>query len=570
MTFRRLLLLSAFALISLGAVHSPAAKQPKPLQLRETCVKRSDRATIVRFRSADGVRLLGVMLGRGPAVAVLTHEGRGWICSWLPYGRTLVRRGFRVLVIDARGNGSSSASRSPSRRFRFDLDVAAAVREVRRRGAQSVVLAGGSLGAMASLATGASIQPRVDGVVAVSPATSFGGIDAEAAARRLAVPVLYVVAEEDRDFPAAARTLYEATASTDRRLVVVPGLGHGYEVLANAQAREAVDRFLDEHLRQTARLRTAVGADWRRIEPGGATRCARGGKYAFWVRRADPSRLLIFFQGGGGCFSEETCRPGSTWFDDRVDVVDDPAGSGGILDFTNPENPFRDYSVVYIPSCTGDVHTGSRIVRYGPIRVHQKGFLNARSALRRAFREFPRPSAVFVTGCSAGSVGSAFHADAIIRRYPAARVTQLGDSLAFVFHRPISLADWGTHEHFPGWFRPTHPRSRWTMVEFLHGLARAHRKSTFARFNHAADQVQEAFYRAVGGRPGDFPGRLRRAERELKRLPNYRSFLACGTNHCAFQSSEFYSLRVGGVRLRDWVSDLARGRDVDCPLCRGE
>jgi hypothetical protein len=306
---------------------------------------------------------------------------------------------------------------------------------------------------------------------------------------------------------------------------------------------------------------------WQRIEPGGATRCARGGEYAFWLRRADPKRLLVFFQGGGGCFSEETCRAGSTWFDDRVEVFDDPAGSGGILDFGSAENPFRDYSAVYIPSCTGDVHTGSRVVRYGPVRVHQKGFLNAQAALERAFREFPDPDAVFVTGCSAGSVGSAFHAGSIIRRYPDARVTQLGDSLAFVFHRPVSLADWGSHEHFPDWFRPTRPRERWTMVEFVRSLARAHPKHTFARFNHAADRVQVAFYQAVGGRPDDFPARLRAAERELKRLPNYRSFLACGSAHCALQGSEFYSLRVGGVRLRDWVADLAVGRDVDCPEC---
>jgi Pectinacetylesterase len=308
---------------------------------------------------------------------------------------------------------------------------------------------------------------------------------------------------------------------------------------------------------------------WQRIEPGGATRCARGGRYAFWVRRADPKRLLVFFQGGGGCFSVETCRPGSTWFDDRIDPYDSPAGSGGILDFGNPSNPFRDYSLVYIPSCTGDVHTGSRLVRYGPVRVHQKGFINARAALARAYREFPDPDAVFLTGCSAGSVGSAFHADSIIRRYPDARVTQLGDSLAFVFHRPISLVEWGTHQHFPRWFRPRRPRQRWTMVEFLRGLARAHPDRTFARFNHVRDGVQERFYSAVGADPAGFAPRLRAAERTLKRLPNYRSYLACGTEHCAFQGEEFYSLRVGGVRLRDWVADLAAGRDVDCPECRG-
>jgi pimeloyl-ACP methyl ester carboxylesterase len=264
-TLRRVVLGLALVLVVLdvavvpgGAARGgdvPAAGKPQPLKLRETCVKRSDRATVVRFRSSDGVRLLGVVLGRGRAAVVLTHESRGWICSWLPYGRTLARRGFRVLVLDARGNGSSSASRSPSRRFRFDLDIAAAVRELRRRGAHSVVLAGGSLGAMGSLVVGASLRPPVDGVVAVSPGTSFRGVEAEAAVRRLAVPVLYVVASEDAGFPDAARTLYEATATEDKRLLVVPGIGHGNEVLAISQAQEAVDRFIDERLRRPAQPR---------------------------------------------------------------------------------------------------------------------------------------------------------------------------------------------------------------------------------------------------------------------------------------------------------------------------
>jgi hypothetical protein len=308
---------------------------------------------------------------------------------------------------------------------------------------------------------------------------------------------------------------------------------------------------------------------WERVEPGGETRCARGGKYAFWIRTGDPKKLLVFFQGGGGCFDVTTCRPGSFWFDDRVDDDDDPTVStGGVVDIESPENPFEDYSMVFVPSCTGDVHTGSRVVEYGPHRVHQKGYLNATAALERAFDEFPDPDSVFVSGCSAGSVGSAFHADAILRQYPDARVTQVGDSLAFVFHRPISLESWGAHEHFPDWFTPSRKNGRWTMTEFLTALAEQYPERTFARFNHAGDAVQEAFYQAVGGDPGGFAPGMRAAETELKELPNYRSFLACGDEHCSFDRPGFYTEEADGVRLRDWVADLEAGEDVDCPACR--
>lgn len=73
----------------------------------------------------------------------------------------------------------------------------------------------------------------------------------------------------------------------------------------------------------------------------------------------------------------------------------------------------------------------------------------------------------------------------------------------------------------------------------------------------------------MGGDATDFAVRLRGVEERLKRLPNSRSYLACGAEHCAFQTHEFGSLRVEGVLLRDWVRDLANGEDVGCPTCRG-
>lgn len=312
---------------------------------------------------------------------------------------------------------------------------------------------------------------------------------------------------------------------------------------------------------------SAAAGRWERLEAGGRTACARGGRYSFWLRRGDPKRVVIFFQGGGGCFDIRSCALGSTWFDDRVDSGDDPVLEGGLLDLADRRNPFRDWSFLYIPSCTGDVHLGDRVMRYGSTTIRHRGWPNARAALNRAFRAFPQPDRVFVTGCSAGSVGSAFHVPAVLARWPSARVTQLGDSLAFVFHRPIRLVDWGAHAHFPTFFR-IGPRP-FTMVEYLRALAKQYPWRTFARFNYASDNVQERFYAAVGADPAGFEPRLRRAERQLKRLRNYRSYLACGGDHCILPRETFFTLRVGEVHVRDWVQRLAAGRNVGCPTCRG-
>jgi hypothetical protein len=311
---------------------------------------------------------------------------------------------------------------------------------------------------------------------------------------------------------------------------------------------------------------TIERGSWERVEPAGKTRCARGGEYAYWLRKADPKKLVVFFQGGGGCFSEQTCVEGSPWFDDRVDSEDDPSFQSGILSLDDTRNQFRDWSFVYIPSCTGDVHTGDARVDYGSVVVEQRGWQNAHAALERAYDEFD-PEVVLVTGCSAGSVGSAWHVEDVIRAWPDARVAQVGDSLAYLFHRPIRLTGWGTNKHLPSFFRIG--GARWTMEQFVARMTRAYPDVTFARFNHVDDGVQRQFYEAVGGDPTGFASKLRNVERRLKGIDNYRSYLACGAAHCAFPTPEFTSLVVGGVRLSDWVADLAEGRDVDCPTCSG-
>jgi hypothetical protein len=323
--------------------------------------------------------------------------------------------------------------------------------------------------------------------------------------------------------------------------------------------------------RAPARAATSgkTSATWEKVLPGGRTRTARGGPYAFWVRRGDPRRLLLYFQEGGGCFSYRTCAPGSWSFDDAVDDGDDPSGQGGMLDRFDARNPFREFTAVFVPSATGDVHWGDARVTYRAgrrsVTVEHRGFVNAMSAVRWAFRNVPDPRSVFVTGCSAGSVGSAAFAPYVIRRYPHARVAQLGDSLAFVFDRPLDLSDLRAYRNMPRWIpavRALRP-GRHTMADYYVAIARYYQEATFAQFNYASDHVQQDFYGAAAGRDSDFDADLRAAIREIHAgAPNFRSFTAPGAGHCVLPVASFYTLRRGGISMRDWTAWLAAGRRV--------
>jgi pimeloyl-ACP methyl ester carboxylesterase len=231
---------------------APEAKRPPPLRLLEPCVTRAERRGIVRFLAADGVRLIGVLLGTGPNVVVLAHQGGGGapgdLCAWIPYARRLRAAGYRVLVFDHRAFGSSAEPRSNARYRRVDLDVIGAVRLVRARGAQRVVLGGASLGGAAVVGAAPAFRVPVQGVFTIGGTYLYGNLDARAAARRLTIPALFVAAEEDGQgrFVDEARVLYEEAPSTNKRLAIFPGIAHGAPQLRDPPVRELVDGWIRE------------------------------------------------------------------------------------------------------------------------------------------------------------------------------------------------------------------------------------------------------------------------------------------------------------------------------------
>lgn len=175
---------------------------------------------------------------------------------------------------------------------------------------------------------------------------------------------------------------------------------------------------------------------WNKVEPGGETICAHGTPYAYWIYPGTSNHLLIYMEGGGGCWNAQTCRDTGEefngFYDSAVTNSDHPARLGGMMDMHHPDNPFRAYTVLYIPVCTGDVHWGSNTHTYaseaGDVTIHFNGFVNASAALEWAYTNIPQPESVFLTGCSAGSAGSILHAPYVIEQYPDIPVYQLGDS----------------------------------------------------------------------------------------------------------------------------------------------
>ena len=115
----------------------------------------------------------------------------------------------------------------------------------------------------------------------------------------------------------------------------------------------------------TASDATTAAADqkWKKVVRGGDCECADGSEFAFWERRADPTKVVFFLDGGGTCFDAKGCAftglgTGGEGNYDWSIYGEDPAQEGGIFDSARADNPFRDYSFIYVPVCTGDMHLG--------------------------------------------------------------------------------------------------------------------------------------------------------------------------------------------------------------------
>jgi hypothetical protein len=94
-------MMRGFAVVlALLAVVVPVGRAAgKPPSLAAACGDASGiRARSLWLTAADRVHLYAVEAGTGPRAVVLAHQGGSNLCEELPYAKTLLARGLRVLA----------------------------------------------------------------------------------------------------------------------------------------------------------------------------------------------------------------------------------------------------------------------------------------------------------------------------------------------------------------------------------------------------------------------------------------------------------------------------------------
>jgi Pectinacetylesterase len=327
---------------------------------------------------------------------------------------------------------------------------------------------------------------------------------------------------------------------------------------------------------------TGGESDWKRIVPGGGCVCADGSDFAFWERRAARKKVVLYLDGGGTCFDATSCaftgEGGENDFYNWNLSGENPGfPGGGILDFDRDDNPFADYSFIYVASCTGDLDLGDVTRQYTPeLTVEHNGFVNGTAALAYLAEHYPDAKQVVVVGKTGGSVAAPIYGGLVADLLPDARVTVFGAQSGAFPDIPDFNAQmnelWGVYDNMPDWDvnEGLTPRD-WGIPRFWIQAGLHNPDIVMARFDYAYDPNAVRAVQLMGGDASNLLALIDANEATIEAAGVVmHSYTAPGALHQILDIERFYEIEVNGIRLVDWVDALLKGKplnDVHCDQC---
>ena len=196
----------------------------------------------ISLPTEDGGLIYADVYGEGDKAVVLAHGGQFNKESWQKQAQALVTAKFRVLALDFRGYGNSHGpGDSDPMDAPLHLDVLAAVRYLRKTGAKTVSIVGGSMGGGA--AGDASILSQLGEINRIV----FLGSAPNEPADKLKCASLFIVARDDasEDGPRlpGIRKQYE-NAPQPKQMIILDGSAHAQFLFQTDQGERVMREIL--------------------------------------------------------------------------------------------------------------------------------------------------------------------------------------------------------------------------------------------------------------------------------------------------------------------------------------
>jgi len=316
----------------------------------------------------------------------------------------------------------------------------------------------------------------------------------------------------------------------------------------------------------------------RHLEPTCLSLPGTDPEFSFFAKGGTVNNLVIFFDGGGACWDSINCLYFPTCTQEVDETTSDAASTGGIFDTENPDNPFKDWSFVFIPYCTGDIHWGSGDYDYpdylnryggGNVTIRHRGFDNFLVVLKWITENFMQPKKIFVTGSSAGSYGAILGFPYIKEAFSKSKVDILGDAgngvISEDFHN-LDINNWNIQPNLPAWIPGfNRPFSEYNIDDMYKMIANYYPHNKVAQYTTAWDWNQSFFYNVMINISDpnewinflpvwcDWHEQMIEKAYSTAEASNYRFYIASGTDHTIMADDKFYEEDSAGVPFVDWL-----------------
>ena len=359
--------------------------------------------------------------------------------------------------------------------------------------------------------------------------------------------------------------------------------------------------------------------------------CALGDEYKFYFKAGKEDRLVVYFAEGGACWDSATCigsldEDGNGKVNKReesdfvyigsMDKANDPSLMGGLFNFDRSANPYADWSMLFLPYCTGDVHVGSSDTRYpfpqnlgGSRTIHHRGADNFFYAMHWLTDVHPdvEPDKILVAGSSAGAYGAAFNFPWVREFYPDADEVFLASDAGVGVLTEFTESDgttkntdefsgavfgeesvWGIDETIHPYLQSAlddYAGSGTPVIPAVYNLLRTeYPKDKFAQYATAYDVVQILFWDimlnpydpsqwglglsnpwfVIGWNSG--MNEIIEDQQLIAPPDNYRSYIGSGCNHTVlgfdddFYGSSLDSSTGDSISFLQWLSAMTGGK----------
>ncbi len=307
--------------------------------------------------------------------------------------------------------------------------------------------------------------------------------------------------------------------------------------------------------------------------------CRGGSATGIGVRLQDGAdKLVIFLQGGGACFDEESCGDTPDSYD-ATDLTAEMTGdlAAGVFNDVNTDNPLGDWNFVFVPYCTGDLHSGNLTDGGVPdVDGAQQfvGYGNVTNMLDLVAPYFADAAQVMLIGQSAGGFGSLLNYPQVAPAFPDHDVVLLDDSgplpadnavLSPLLQSAVRVL-WNVV--VPEDCVDCHDPSGDGIEHIQPYLAEQWPASVFGLFSTTEDEEIRGFFDLFGPISGPAYAAAMIDLRDNLLLPTGRwsTYFYDDTFHTfTTDDDRYFDLTVGDDLLIDWVAALAAG-SVPAPV----